>query len=253
MKVSSSKWVRGASFATLAAVFTALSGCSSTTAENGDDPARGFNRAMHSFNKGVDTAVVRPLSKGYEYAVPETAKHVINNEVRYLSLPVSLANSALQGNVERSGQTLARLLVNGTIGGLGALDPATEMGIPEHSEDFGQTLATWGVGSGPYLELPLLGPSTVRDALAKPVDVALNPLTYIGQGTTTAIVKASERPARIIDTRYRFGKIIDDVLYKSEDSYTTVRNTYLQRRRNAILNGKVTEDVLPDILEQEPF
>lgn len=241
---------RGAPAVIAIVAFGALSGCSSGTPE---DPAMGFNRAMHSFNKGVDRVAVRPLSKGYEYAVPETAKHVINNEVRFLQLPVSLANSLLQGNFDRAGDTAARLWVNGTIGGLGVLDPATEMGIPEHSEDFGQTLAVWGVGSGPYLELPLLGPSTVRDTLSQVGDAALNPLTYIGQGTTVAVAKAAERPARIIDTRYRFGKLIDEVLYESDDSYTTVRNTYLQRRRNAILNGKVDEDVLPDIYEAEPF
>jgi len=204
-------------------------------------------------NKGVDTAVLRPVSKGYEHAVPATFKHVINNEVRYVQLPVSFANSVLQGNVERAGDTLARIFINSTLGGLGALDPATEMGIPEHSEDFGQTLAVWGVGSGPYVELPLLGPSTVRDSLSRVGDNALNPLTYIGQGTTTAIIKAAETPVRIVDTRHRFGKLIDEVLYESDDSYTVVRNTYLQRRRNAILNGNIDAEALPDIYEDEPF
>lgn len=232
----------------------AISACSSTsTSEGNDDPLEGFNRTMHSFNKGVDSAVLRPLSQGYDYAVPETIKHVVNNEVRYVQLPVSLANSVLQGDVPRATDTVARIVVNSTIGGLGLLDPATEMGIPEHSEDFGQTLAVWGVPSGPYLELPLLGPSTVRDGLSRVADNAMNPLTYIGQGTTTSIVKAAETPVRIVDTRYRFGTLIDEVLYETEDSYSVVRNTYLQRRRNAILNGQVTEEVLPDIYEAEPF
>jgi len=235
------------------ASLTMLAGCVSSTAENGDDPAMGFNRAMHSFNKGVDTAVVRPVSKAYGFAVPATIKHVVNNEVRFLSLPGSLANSVLQGNLERSGDTAARIWVNGTLGGLGALDPATEMGIPEHREDFGQTLAVWGVGSGPYLELPLLGPSTVRDAFGRVGDYALDPLGYIGSGTATAVALASRRPVQIVDTRYRYGDLLDEVLYETDDSYTIVRNTYLQRRRNAILNGNVTEETLPDIFEAEPF
>ena len=228
-------------------------GASGVVPETNSDPAEGFNRAMHSFNKGVDTVVVRPLSKGYEYAVPETVKHVVNNEVRYVQLPISLANSLLQGNLDRAGDTAARFFINTTIGGVGLLDPATTMGLPEHSEDFGQTLAVWGGDSGPYIELPLLGPTTVRDGFARVGDYALNPLTYIGQGTTTAAVKAAETPARIVDTRYRFGKLFDEVLYETDDSYTVVKNTFIQRRRNAILNGKVSEEVLPDIYEAEPF
>jgi len=233
---------------------TLMTACSNTLVpEANSDPAEGFNRAMHTFNKGVDTAVVRPLSKGYGYVVPETIKHVVNNEVRYVQLPISFANSVLQGNVERAGDTFARFFVNSTLGGLGALDPATEMGIPEHSEDFGQTLAVWGVGSGPYIELPLLGPTTVRDGFARVGDYALNPLTYIGQGATTAAFKAAETPTRIIDTRYRFSDLLDGALYESDDSYTVVRNTFVQRRRNAILNGKIDADALPDIYEAEPF
>jgi len=231
-----------------------ISACSnSVIPEEGSDPLESFNRTMHKFNKGADTAVLRPLSKGYEYAVPETIKHVVNNEVRYVQLPVTFANTVLQGDVERAGDTAARFFVNSTIGGIGLLDPATEMGIPEHSEDFGQTLAVWGVGSGPYVELPLLGPSTIRDGVSRVGDAALNPLTYVGSGTTTAIVKAAETPVRIVDTRYRFSPLIDEVLYETDDSYSVVRNTYLQRRRNAILNGQVTEEVLPDIYEAEPF
>lgn len=234
--------------------FVGLSACSSGPVPAADsDPLEGFNRPMHAFNKGVDTAIVRPLSKGYEFAVPATIKHVVNNEVRYVQLPVSFANSVLQGDLGRAGETAARFVVNSTIGGLGFLDPATDMGIPEHSEDFGQTLAVWGVPSGPYVELPLLGPSTVRDGLSRVADNAMSPLTYIGQGTTTAIAKAAETPVRIVDTRYRFGALIDEVLYENDDSYSVVRNTYLQRRRNAILNGQVDEEVLQDIYENEPF
>lgn len=231
-----------------------LSACgNSIVPEEGSDPAQGFNRAMHGINKGVDTAIVRPLSQGYGYVVPATIKHVVNNEVRYVQLPVTFANSILQGNAERAGDTLVRFFVNSTLGGLGALDPATEIGIPEHSEDFGQTLAVWGVGSGPYIELPLLGPTTVRDGVARIGDYALNPLTYIGQGATTTAVKAAETPVRIVDTRHRFGNLLDDVLYESDDSYTVVRNTYVQRRRNAILNGNIEAEDLPDIYEAEPF
>ncbi len=232
----------------------ALAGCSnSTTVENGYDPAQYLNRPFHTFNKGVDTALVRPLSKGYEYVVPETIKHVVNNELRFLSLPGTLVNSALQGNIERTGDTAARILVNGTIGGLGALDPATEMGIPEHSEDFGQTLAVWGARQGPYYELPLLGPSSSRDFAGTLGDLALNPFSYIGSGAGAVALGPVRRGVDIVDTRYRFGKLVDSALYESPDSYVTVRDLYLQRRNNAILNGETDVDALPDIYDGGDF
>ena len=240
--------------ATVGAFTLALSACSGgLIPEQGDDPYESFNRGTHSFNKGLDTAVLRPLAQGYGAVVPATVRHVVNNEVRYVQLPVSLANSLLQGDVSRAGDTVARIVVNTTIGGLGLLDPATDFGIPEHGEDFGQTLAVWGVPSGPYVELPFLGPSTARDTVSRVVDSASSPLTYIGSGTTTTLLKVAETPVRIVDTRHRFQPLIDEVLYETDDSYSVVRNTYLQRRRNAILNGQVNEDVLPDIYEAEPF
>ncbi len=231
-----------------------LSGCAGNTVpDQASDPLESFNRVTHSINKGVDTAVLRPLSKGYGTVIPETVKHVINNEVRYVQLPLTFVNSVLQGNIERAGDTAVRFFVNSTLGGLGTLDPATEIGIPEHEEDFGQTLAVWGVGSGPYVELPLLGPSTIRDMVSLAGDAALNPTTYIGQGTAATIAKAAETPVRIVDTRHRFSDLIDGALYESDDSYTIVRNTYLQRRRNAILNGQIDADTLPDFDNENPF
>ena len=232
----------------------ALAGCAqSTTVDNGYDPAQYLNRPFHALNKGVDKVVVRPLSKGYEYVVPATIKHVVNNELRFLSLPGTLVNSALQGNIERTGDTVARLLVNGTIGGLGVLDPATEMGIPEHSEDFGQTLAVWGARQGPYYELPLLGPSSARDFAGTVGDFALNPLSYVGGGTGSLILGPVRRGVDIVDTRFRFGKLVDGALYESPDSYVTVRDLYLQRRNNAILNGQTDVDALPDIYDGGDF
>jgi len=231
-----------------------LAGCAtSTTVDNGYDPAQYLIRPIHAFNKGVDTALLRPLSKGYEAVVPATIKHVVNNEVRFLSLPGTFINSALQGNVERAGDTAARMVVNATLGGLGALDPATEMNIPEHDEDFGQTLAVWGARQGPYYELPLFGPSSARDFVGRAGDFMLSPLSYIGGGTTRLLLGPAKRVASIIDTRYQFGDAIDQALYETPDSYVTVRNLYLQRRNNAILNGEVDPDASPDIYEGGEF
>lgn len=254
MSILVSKRLSALRTASMVIAAMALSACSGgLIPEEGTDPYEGFNRRTHSFNKGLDRAVLSPLARGYEFAVPETIKHVVNNEVRYAQLPVSLANSVLQGDVSRAGDTAARIFVNTTIGGLGLLDPASDFGIPEHGEDFGQTLAVWGVPSGPYVELPFLGPSTARDSVSRVVDNFTSPLTYIGSGTTTTLFKVAETPVRIVDTRHRFRPLIDEVLYETDDSYSVVRNTYLQRRRNAILNGQVTEDTLPDIDQAEPF
>lgn len=217
------------------------------------DPLERPNRAFHSFNKGVDTILVRPLSKGYGYVVPQTIKHVVNNELRYVSLPGSFANSVLQGDVERAGDTLARFVVNGTMGGLGALDPATEMNIPEHDEDFGQTLAVWGVGAGPYVELPLLGPTTLRHLAGRVVDAPLDPLSYIDTGVSSTAISLGKRATTIVDARYRFGPAIDEALYEVPDSYVTVKNLYLQRRKNAILNGDLSGEALPEIFQDDDF
>ena len=232
----------------------ALTGCAqSTTVENGYDPAQYLNRPIHSLNKGLDTVLIRPISKGYEYVVPATVKHVVNNEVRFLSLPGSFVNAALQGNVERAGDTAARFLVNGTLGGLGVLDPASAINIPEHDEDFGQTLAVWGARQGPYYELPFLGPSSARDFAGTLGDFVINPLSYIGGGTGSLILGPVRRGVSIVDTRYRFGDLVDNALYKSPDSYVTVRNVYLQRRKNAILNGETDVEALPDIYDGGDF
>ena len=233
--------------------FLGLSACTqSTTLENGFDPVEPVNRVSHNFNKGLDTVLIRPVATGYEKVVPNPIKQVVNNEVRFLSLPRTLANSVLQGNLERAGNTAARIVVNGTIGGLGLLDPATNFNIPEHDEDFGQTLAVWGLNSGPYLELPLFGPSSVRGVAGRIGDLALDPLAYIS-GTAGTAIGAGRRGAGIVDTRYRFKTPINEALYQSPDSYVAVRNLYLQRREAAILNGIVSEETLPDLNEAEDF
>ncbi len=238
----------------IALSFIALSGCAqSTTVENGYDPAEYLNRPFHALNKGLDTAIIRPISKGYGAVVPATVKHIVNNEVRFLSLPGTLVNSALQGNIERTGDTAARIFVNATLGGLGALDPATDLKIPEHDEDFGQTLAVWGANQGAYYELPLLGPSSSRDFAGTLGDLVLNPLSYVGSGTGGTLLGAGRRAASIVDTRHEFSDVIDEALYNSPDSYVTVRNLYLQRRNNAILNGQFDADARPDIFEEGEF
>lgn len=234
--------------------FLALSGCAtSTTVENGYDPAEYLNRPIHSFNKGVDRVILRPVSKGYDALVPATIKHIVSNEVRFLSLPGTFINSALQGDVERAGDTMARFVVNGVFGGLGALDPATDLKIPQHDEDFGQTLAVWGARQGPYYELPLLGSSTARDFAGRLGDMVLNPFTYIDAGAANILLGPVRQGVGLVDTRLRFGDAIDRALYQSPDSYVTLRNVYLQRRNNAILNGEVNTETRPDIYQDGEF
>lgn len=223
-----------------------------TDAQDVYDPLMPVNRVFHEFNKGLDTIVLGPTAEIYEGVVPQTLKTVVSNEIRYLTLPRSFANSVLQGNWDRAGDTAVRFFVNTTIGGLGLLDPATDFNIPEHDEDFDQTLAVWGVEAGPYIELPFLGPYSARGVVGQIGDFALDPLSY-SSGTTANTIGAARRAGSIIDTRYRFKTGIDEALYSSPDSYIAVRNLYLQRRANAILNGELSEEILPDIYEADDF
>jgi len=154
-----------------AAAILVLTGCA-TTASNPQDPLEGYNRAMFSFNDAVDRAVLKPVATGYKNVVPGFAQTGVGNFFGNLSDAWSSVNNLLQGKPEQAGTDFGRVALNSTFGIFGLLDIASEAGMQKSDEDFGQTLGKWGVPSGPYLILPLLGPSTVRDTAALPADVA---------------------------------------------------------------------------------
>jgi phospholipid-binding lipoprotein MlaA len=205
------------------------------------DPLEGVNRGIFTFNKAVDRVVLRPVSETYKFIVPEFGRHRVTNFIENLSEPVVFANSLLQANPQNMFVSFWRFTFNSTLGVLGMFDMATELGVPaQHKEDFGQTLATWGMGGGAYLVLPLLGPSNLRDVVGIPVDMLMNPFTYALQSherITIGIVDG-------VDTRARYGKLIDDTYSAALDPYATFRSLYLQRRGAMIINSGVNEKQL---------
>ena len=195
------------------------------------DPWEAENRRMHAFNRSVDRGVVRPAGKGYTQIIPDDIETLVSRFAENLSLPGSVVNSVLQGNMRGAGTDTFRFLVNSTVGLGGFFDPASELNMPEKTDaDFGQTLYVWGVREGGYVELPLLGPSTERAAWGKVVDIFTNPLTYAVDSPENYYGTVASVSSRLSE-RGRFSDTIDSILYDSADSYAQARSLYLQNRR----------------------
>ncbi|MGV6848415.1 MAG: MlaA family lipoprotein [Marinibacterium sp.] len=194
------------------------------------DPLENVNRSVHKFNKDVDTAFLRPLSIGYTTVLPDVMEDSVVYFNQNLSMPKVAINGLLQADLKTFVIAIARFGLNSTIGGLGLSDPATEFGLPAVDADFGETLHVWGLGEGAYLELPFFGPSTVRDAVGKVVDIGLNPFSYIGNNPL-GNAKLGTDIASVMTRRGRFLDTVDSVLYESADSYTQSQLIYLQNRR----------------------
>ena len=215
-----------------------------------NDPLEPFNRAMFEFNRGLDTLVLRPVAAMYRGFVPPPVRELVSNFLSNLKTPVILLNDVLQGETDRAMNTLSRFAINTTVGVLGFGDPATEMGYPAHKEDFGQTLATWGVDGGPYLVLPILGPSNPRDAVGKVVDVITDPIWHYAQNTDKEYIPNQRFVADAVDFRQRNMEDIDDLEKTSLDYYAAVRSLYRQVRVDEINNGKAGTRGLPLMTKQ---
>jgi len=202
-----------------------------------NDPYESTNRAIFDFNMKIDRAVAKPAAKFYNHAVPPFARNGLHNFLTNLDKPVTLGNDMLQANGPRVGETLSRFAVNTTLGVGGLVDVATMMGIPDHTEDFGQTLGTWGVGEGPYLVLPFMGPDPPRDIGGDVVDIFMDPLTYIRfhASDTWYAVRSG---VSVIDLRARNVDSLDQIERTSIDFYATTRSLYRQYRNAEIRNGQ---------------
>jgi phospholipid-binding lipoprotein MlaA len=233
----------------VAAAMTAA--CAQTAPEGAliADPYEALNRDIHSFNVGVDQVLLRPAARGYETLTPALFQHVLSNAVDHLRLPLVFINYALQGDAAAALETAGRFGVNTVMGAGGLLDPATEMGLPYEPTDFGLTLARWGAAEGPYVVLPLLGPSTGRDSVGWVGDLGLNPLTYVtfggGTGQTAALVAEIAAPPIVF--RAENGEALDQLLYETEDSYVALRSAFVQNRRSRVAGNGVDIDALPDV------
>lgn len=213
------------------------------------DPLEPFNRSMYQFNDMLDRNILRPVASTYVKVAPRPVRAGVNNFFDNLEDAWSGINNLLQGKGADGLETLARFGVNTVAGFFGLFDVATPLGIERHSEDFGQTLGTWGVGSGPYLVLPLLGPSTLRDTAALRLDIAGDLVTQvdnIGQ-------RNSLYALRVVNRRAEYLKATDMLEQSAFDPYTFVRDAFVQRRRNQVYDGNPPEqpqDEAPTQLEE---
>ncbi|MEM8937053.1 MAG: VacJ family lipoprotein, partial [Pseudomonadota bacterium] len=210
------------------------------------DPWEGFNRSMFAINTTLDKAILVPLAKGYRAVTHKKQRKGFANLLANLRTPVILINDLLQGEFKRAGNTASRFVINTTIGFAGMGDPAERLGIPQHSEDFGQTLAVWGLDSGPYLYLPFFGPSTLRDGFGAGVGTLMDPVFYVS-GNPAQYARYSRTGLGVLSVREPLIEPLEELEANSLDYYVAQRSFYLQTRQREIRNGRTDFSDLPDI------
>lgn len=225
-------------------LFLLLGGCASTG--NPRDPLEPVNRAVYKFNDGVDNLVIKPAAEFYKAVVPAFMRTGIGNFFSNINDVIVALNNLLQGKIPAAINDVGRILVNTTLGVLGVMDPATELGVDKNNEDFGQTLGFWGLGDGPYIVLPLLGPSSLRDTVGWAGDIYSSPITYLKPNSHRNTLNG-----------LNFVRSRSDLLEASQiletaalDPYEFVRDGYLQRRRSQVYDGNPPDDSGEDSKEQ---
>ena len=214
-------------------------------AEKNVDPWEGFNRKMFAFNKTLDRWILKPVAKTYDFILPDFVQVGIGNFFRNIGEVGNVGNDILQWKWKQAGVDTSRFLVNTTLGVAGLFDVATKMGLEEdEGEDAGQTFERWGIKQGPYVVLPFFGPSTVREAFAKPVDILLDPVTYVDDPDTRLGLSAT----RIVHQRY---ELFDDEELLSGDEYLFIRDAYLQRRQYLYDDGEIDENYEDDFGDED--
>jgi phospholipid-binding lipoprotein MlaA len=238
-------------FAATAASLVALAGCAAGPNANPRDPFEPFNRKMMEFNEHLDSIALKPAATAYRNVVPPLVRTGVNNFFSNLGDAWSGVNSLLQLHVGDAGENILRFSFNTVFGFAGVLDIASELNIERHKEDFGQTLGRWGVPSGPYLMLPFFGPSTVRDALALPIDRRGDPVNYVNDWDA----RWSLYVLRAIDQRANLLRVTSVLGEAALDKYSFTRDAYLQRRRAEVDEGKephANDGSLPKLPGQHP-
>lgn len=200
-----------------------------------EDPWESFNRPIFRFNDTVDTYALKPIAQGYRAVTPQFLEDGVHNVFGNIGDVGNLANNLLQGKLHNAGVDTGRLIFNTTFGVLGFFDVAKHMGLRKNDEDFGQTLGVWGLNSGPYLVIPLLGPSTVRDATGRVPDSFLTPYPYMDHVPTRNVT----RGVQVVDTR---ANLLQAERLVSGDKYIFIRNAYLQSREFKVKDGQVEDD-----------
>jgi phospholipid-binding lipoprotein MlaA len=233
--------------ATMAALLLALSACApagQNTADAGSEPAaydqdplEPVNRAIFQFNTVVDQIVLRPVTQGYQAVVPEKGREMVSNAVSNLYMPLTMFNSALQGDVENTFASFWRFMINSSVGIGGLFDVASEIPLKARTTDLGQTFAMYGAGPGAYVVLPIIGPSTTRDSFGRLGDAVMNPFNHMDNDFSYVMWGATA-----LDARSRNATLIDDIYRTSLDPYSTFRSGYLQKRAADIRRAKEARD-----------
>lgn len=224
-----------------------LAGCATTSAPRPADPWEPANRKVWAFNDAVDKAALRPVARGYVAAVPQWMRNRVTSFFENLDTPITIANQLLQGKPKAAGQDTLRFAMNTTLGIGGLFDPASDANLPRHDEDLGQTLGVWGVPAGPYLMLPLLGPSHVRDVPSHVFNRFLQPFYWYNYGNERWISLG----VSIVDKRARLLPL-DGTLARAYDPYAFIREAFIQRRLYQVWDGNIPERYLPPPDEDEP-
>lgn len=221
-----------------------LSGCASTAKNTASydadepvvsDPIEPFNRAMLGLNEALDKIIFNPITMAYRFIVPDVGRKAVHNVLENVKSPVYLANELLQGDLEGAGTVVKRFAINTTVGIAGLVDVAAQQGTTYQPEDFGQTLATWGVGSGPYIVWPILGPSTLRDSVGFVGDIAMDPLFWYAYNNEKTGLQYTRTGLTLLDTKDRYHDTMADLRRNSGDLYTALQSVYMQRRK-ALIN-----------------
>jgi phospholipid-binding lipoprotein MlaA len=233
-----------------------LAGCASAPSSDGEeaparaqyDPLEPLNRGLYNINDAFDRVTLKPIARGYKAVVPDFARRGVTNFSRNLFTPRSAVNNFLQGKPGPGFSELGRFIINSTLGIGGLIDVASAQGMPEYDEDFGQTLAAWGIPEGPYLFIPILGPNTLLDAVSTPIDIVSDPLYHYDNSS----VRDKVYGLRVIDLRMRL-LTAEQLLEDSKDPYLTLRESYLQNRRFQVYDGNPPSTEEEDDLFEEFF
>jgi phospholipid-binding lipoprotein MlaA len=220
-------------------------GCASVSTPNPKDPFESYNRTMFKVNMAVDAAVTQPIARGYTAVVPNPLRECMGNMFDNLKVPFSALNNVLQGKFQAACEDVARFAVNTTAGVAGCFDVATKIGLPNHKEDLGQTLGAWGVPSGPYLVLPLLGPSNIRDGLATIGQMSVKtPIdrNVISQDVHHVPTRNTLLGVNLIQTRAELLPATDALKKMNVDEYAFVRDASISRRQNQVYDGNPPDE-----------
>ena len=214
------------------------------TSQTAYDPLEGFNRGSYALSMGLDHAVLRPVAHGYLAVTPAPVRHRVSSVIYNLGEPSTTLNDILQGHPKRAGRSSARFLINSTVGVLGLWDVASKMNLPAHDADFGQTFGRYGVKPGPYLYVPIIGPSSFREGVGRVLDLFTDPVGIVGGGYTTTF-GATRLVTQTVDTRARADtafRALDD----ATDPYATARSAFGQYREAFVREATGKAQVLPD-------